>query len=139
MRLMQIHVLVGLRGDQMVVIRLSRGGTNKRPFYKIIVTDKRKPRDSGYIERLGFYNPIAVGGEEKLKINQESLAHWLKCGAKPSPRVEHLIELYKSLGTEAGKTPKKRKSAKNSAAKTEESVAQENVVVTEPEASNVTA
>lgn len=100
----------------MVVIRLSRGGTNKRPFYSILVTDKRKPRDSGYIERLGFYNPIATGGEVKLKINLDKLSRWIKCGAQPSPRVQYLIDQYQAIA-ESAPSVEKAKGKKKTVAK----------------------
>lgn len=76
----------------MVVIRLARGGAKKRPFYHIVVTDSRNPRDGSYIERLGFFNPIATGGETRLRLEQERLAYWLGVGAQPSDRVLALIK-----------------------------------------------
>ena len=75
----------------MVVIRLSRGGTNKRPFYKIVVADRRASRDGCYLERVGFFNPIATGGEKRLEINSERVNYWLDKGAKPSERVTSLL------------------------------------------------
>ena len=75
----------------MVVIRLARGGSKKRPFYNIVVTDKRKPRDSGYIERIGFFNPMARGQEVRLHLEQERVAHWQANGAQPSERVAKLL------------------------------------------------
>lgn len=75
----------------MVVIRLARGGSKKRPFYNIVVTDKRKPRDSGYIERLGYFNPMARGQEVRLHIEQERVDHWKGQGAQPSERVAKLL------------------------------------------------
>jgi len=79
----------------MVTIRLSRGGALKRPFYHIIVTDRRNRRDGRYIERLGFFNPIAVEGEEGLKIDLERADYWFSHGAKASDRVEKLIKQYR--------------------------------------------
>lgn len=80
----------------MVVIRLSRGGTNKRPFYKVVVADCRESRDGAYLERMGYFNPIAVGGEKRLDLNRERINYWLSQGAKPSARVKSLlIELDK--------------------------------------------
>ncbi len=76
----------------MVTIRLARGGAKKRPFYNIVVTDSRNRRDGRYIERLGFFNPIASGAEERLKFDRERVAHWIAQGAKPSERVTKLIE-----------------------------------------------
>ncbi|MGB0847440.1 MAG: 30S ribosomal protein S16 [Thiolinea sp.] len=75
----------------MVVIRLARGGSKKRPFYSIVVTDKRKPRDSGYIERIGYFNPMARGQEVRLHVEQERANHWRAMGAQPSDRVAKLL------------------------------------------------
>ena len=75
----------------MVVIRLSRGGAHKRPFYKVVVADSRAARDCRYIEHVGFFNPIAVGGEQRLELNREQINYWIANGAKPSLRVESLI------------------------------------------------
>ncbi|MES9992961.1 MAG: 30S ribosomal protein S16 [Candidatus Thiodiazotropha sp.] len=76
----------------MVTIRLSRTGAKKRPFYHIVVTDSRNARDGRYIERLGFFNPIAVGGEEGLRVDQARVEHWVSKGAKPSERVAALLK-----------------------------------------------
>ena len=76
----------------MVVIRLSRGGSKGRPFFNIVVADKRVRRDGRFIERLGFYNPSAKGGEETLRIAQDRLTHWLGVGAQPSLTVQRLIK-----------------------------------------------
>lgn len=76
----------------MVKIRLSRAGAKKRPFYHIVVTDSRNSRDGRYIERLGFYNPIATGGDERLRVDQERIQHWVSHGAQTSDRVARLIK-----------------------------------------------
>lgn len=76
----------------MVVIRLARGGAKKRPFYHVVVTDKRNSRDGRYIERVGYYNPIATGGETKLQLENERIEHWLKTGAQASDRVKKLLK-----------------------------------------------
>ncbi len=76
----------------MVTIRLARGGAKKRPFYHIVVTDSRMPRDGRFIERLGFFNPVATGNEVKLKIDDERYSYWLSQGAKASERVSSLIK-----------------------------------------------
>ena len=76
----------------MVVIRLSRGGAKARPFYNIVIADKRSRRDGRFIERIGFYNPLAKGGEEPLRIAQDRLTHWLGVGAQASETVERLIK-----------------------------------------------
>ena len=78
----------------MVSIRLTRGGAIKRPFYHMIVTDSRNRRDGRYIERLGFFNPVATGGEEKLRIDVDRVQHWIGQGAQPSDRVASLIKNY---------------------------------------------
>ena len=76
----------------MVVIRLSRGGSKARPFFNIVVSDKRVRRDGRFIERIGFYNPIAAGGEEGLRISQDRLNYWTGVGAQTSPTVDRLIK-----------------------------------------------
>jgi small subunit ribosomal protein S16 len=76
----------------MVIIRLARGGTTKRPFYHVVVTDRRSPRDGRYIERLGFFNPIATGGEERLRVDLGRVDHWLAQGAQSSERVADLLK-----------------------------------------------
>ena len=78
----------------MVSIRLSRGGAKKRPFYHIVATDKRNRRDGRYLERIGFFNPRATGGEESLRIDIERIDYWLGQGAKPTDTVAELIEKY---------------------------------------------
>ncbi|NGP54304.1 30S ribosomal protein S16 [Thioalkalivibrio sp. XN8] len=76
----------------MVTIRLTRGGAKKRPFYHVVVTDSRNRRDGRYIERLGFFNPIATGKAEGLKLDLERVQYWLGQGAQPSERVAKLIK-----------------------------------------------
>ena len=76
----------------MVVIRLTRGGSKKRPFYHVVVTDSRNRRDGRYIERLGFFNPVAKENEEGLRLNTDRIEHWISKGAKPSERVAALIK-----------------------------------------------
>ena len=83
----------------MVSIRLSRGGAKKRPFYHIVVTDSRNRRDGRYIERLGYFNPVAVGEERGLKVNLERVDYWLSPGAQPSDRVANLMK--QARGSEA--------------------------------------
>ena len=76
----------------MVVIRLSRGGSKARPFYNIVVADKRVRRDGRFIERIGFYNPTAKETEEGLRIVQDRLTYWQSVGAQSSPTVDRLIK-----------------------------------------------
>jgi small subunit ribosomal protein S16 len=77
----------------MVVIRLARGGAKKRPFYHVVVTDKRNKRDGRYIQRVGYYNPLAKGQEKTLNLDLESINSWISKGAQPSERVSKLIKL----------------------------------------------
>ena len=76
----------------MVVIRLARGGSKARPFFNIVVADKRLRRDGRFIERIGFYNPIARGAEESIRIAHDRLNHCVGVGAQASPTVERLIK-----------------------------------------------
>ena len=76
----------------MVVIRLSRGGSKARPFFNIVVADKRVRRDGRFIERIGFYNPIAKDTEEGLRIVQDRLTYWTGVGAQVSPTVLRLVK-----------------------------------------------
>ena len=80
----------------MVIIRLARGGSKKRPFYTIVVSDQRRQPKGKFIERLGFYNPMANESEEPIRLNQDRVEYWVKNGAKPSERVAHLIRQKKS-------------------------------------------
>ncbi|MEW8014242.1 MAG: 30S ribosomal protein S16 [Candidatus Sedimenticola endophacoides] len=76
----------------MVKIRLARTGAKKRPFYHIVVADSRQARDGRYIERVGFFNPVAVGGEERLRLDGTRVEHWISTGAQPTERVVQLIK-----------------------------------------------
>jgi small subunit ribosomal protein S16 len=76
----------------MVTIRMSRGGAKKRPFYHIVVTDCRNRRDGSYIERIGFFNPVATGGEVRLRLDNERADYWAAEGARISPRVAKLLK-----------------------------------------------
>ncbi len=80
----------------MVVIRLSRGGAKKRPFYHVVVADKRRARDSRYIERVGYFNPIASGKDVRLQLNNERVQYWISQGAQPSDRVQQLIKTFEN-------------------------------------------
>ena len=75
----------------MTVIRLTRMGRKKKPFYRIVVTDSRKKRDGGWIESIGYYNPVS--NPKQVKIDEERLKYWLSVGAKPSDRVAKLAGL----------------------------------------------
>ncbi len=107
----------------MVVIRLARGGAKKRPFYHLVVTDKHSRRDSGYIERVGYFNPSARGAEIPLSIKMERVTHWQSMGAQPSHRVALLLSKYETEGekpaAEQVKPIKKKAGAKAKAAEAE--------------------
>lgn len=75
----------------MVVIRLARGGSKKRPFYNIVVAPKQERRDGRFIERVGFYNPVASGQAESLRIALDRISYWTGVGAQLSPVVERLV------------------------------------------------
>jgi len=80
----------------MVTIRLSRGGSKARPFYHLTVTNSRSARNGRFIERIGFFNPIARGQEETLRIDNDRLAHWVAQGAQLSDRVAALVKSQKA-------------------------------------------
>ena len=80
----------------MVRIRLSRGGAKKRPFYHIVVTDQRNRRDGRYLERLGFFNPLATRPEDKLRVDVTRFDEWVGKGAQPSERVANLLQGYRA-------------------------------------------
>ena len=86
----------------MVTIRLTRGGAKKHPFYQIVVADIRSARDGRYIERIGFYNPQAKGGEIPLRVDRNRADYWVKCGAQPTDRVAQLL---KQAAREAAANP----------------------------------
>lgn len=77
----------------MVVIRLARSGGKKTPFYHVVVANSRDARDGRFIERVGYYNPMARGKETRLSLNQERIAYWTGCGAQQSERVVHLVKV----------------------------------------------
>lgn len=79
----------------MVTIRLQRGGAKKRPFYQVVVTDSRNARDGRFIERIGFFNPVARGQAERLRLDLERIDHWVSQGASTSERVSQLIKEYR--------------------------------------------
>ena len=78
----------------MVVIRLSRGGAKNRPFYNIVVADSRNPRDGRFVERVGFYNPLAKEGEEAVRIAMDRLTYWQGKGAQASDTVMRLVRKH---------------------------------------------
>lgn len=83
----------------MVTIRLSRGGAKKQPFYHIVATDSRARRDGRYIERLGYYNPVARGAATVLDVNLDRLDYWIGNGAQMSERVTKIVKGYRKEQT----------------------------------------
>lgn len=110
----------------MVTIRLARGGAKKRPFYGIMVADQRRSPRGRFIERVGFFNPRAVGGEERLRIDTDRIDYWVSKGAQPSDRVASLLKQF-AKGPEAIEAEKaklvERKKAKKAAAEKAEAEA----------------
>ena len=85
----------------MVVIRLARGGAKKSPFYQIVAADSRRARDSRFIEKSGYFNPIARGKAIRMNIDQTRVDYWLGQGAQPSDRVANLLKNIKKIGADA--------------------------------------
>lgn len=100
----------------MVVIRLSRGGSKKNPFYNVVVADSRNRRDGRFIERVGFYNPSAKAGAEGLRIDAARVSHWTSNGAQMSDTVARLAKTH-AKGPEAALAAKAKDAAKADAAK----------------------
>lgn len=115
---------LAITGRHMVKIRLARGGAKKKPFYHVVVSDERRSRDGRYIERVGFFNPVAVGGEIPLRLNVERIEYWQSQGAQASERVSHLVKHFIKNGEEQAparaEPPKSKPKAKPAAAKAEE-------------------
>ncbi|MGI9298414.1 MAG: 30S ribosomal protein S16 [Gammaproteobacteria bacterium] len=86
----------------MLVIRMSRGGAKKRPFYHIVVADRRRPRDGRFVERIGFANPVAAGKAAPANIDLERFAHWVGVGAKPSATVARLARVQRAAAQNDG-------------------------------------
>ena len=80
----------------MVVIRLARSGSKKRPFYHINVADSRSPRDGRFIERVGFFNPVARGAETEVRMDMERVEYWIARGAQPTEQAAQLIKTQKA-------------------------------------------
>ncbi|MDZ7587772.1 MAG: 30S ribosomal protein S16 [Parasphingorhabdus sp.] len=107
-----------------VAMRLSRGGSKKRPYYKIVVADVRAPRDGKFIERVGSYNPLMPkDSEERVKLDVERAKHWLSVGAQPSDRVARFLDAAGLLKREARNNPKKGELGTNAKERLEEKAA----------------
>ena len=85
----------------MVTIRLARGGAKKRPFYSIVVSDQRRQPKGRFIERIGFFNPMATNNEEKVRLDTGRVDYWISKGAKPSDRVANILKQVRREATTA--------------------------------------
>ncbi|TRD12417.1 30S ribosomal protein S16 [Erythrobacter insulae] len=104
-----------------VAIRLSRGGAKKRPYYRIVVSDERAPRDGKYLEQIGTYNPLlAKDDENRVKLNEDRAKYWLGVGAKPSDRVLRFLDAAGILEREARNNPNKGKPGEKAVERAEE-------------------
>jgi len=113
----------------MVTIRLARGGAKRRPFYGIMVADSRRSPRGRFIERVGFFNPRAIGGEERLRVDTDRVEYWISKGAQPSDRVAALLKQF-AKGPEALEAEK---------AKREEAIAAKKAAADKAEADAVKA
>ncbi|PID37404.1 MAG: 30S ribosomal protein S16 [Rhodobacterales bacterium] len=105
-------------------IRLARGGTKKRPFYRVVAADSRMPRDGRFIEKLGTYNPLLPkDSEDRVKLNMERVQYWLDQGAKPSDRVSRFLEAAGTLPKKERNNPKKAEPGEKAKERAEEKAA----------------
>ena len=109
-----------------VAIRLSRGGAKKRPYYRIVVSDTRSPRDGKYLEQIGTYNPMLPKDDEaRVKLDEDRARHWLSVGAKPSDRVLRFLDAAGIMEREARNNPKKGEPGEAAKERAEERAAKE--------------
>ncbi len=102
-------------------IRLARGGSKKRPFYRIVATDSRMPRDGRYIERLGTYSPLLPkDSEDRVKMNMERVQHWLDMGAKPTDRIARMLEAAGVLPASTRSNPQRAEPGEKARQRAEE-------------------
>ena len=107
-------------------IRLARGGSKKRPFYRIVAADSRMPRDGRFIEKLGTYNPLlAKDSEERVKMNMERVQYWLDQGAQPTDRVLRFLDAEGLMKREARNNPNKAKPGRKAQERLEEKAQKE--------------
>lgn len=105
-------------------IRLARGGSKKRPFYRVVAADSRMPRDGRFIEKLGTYNPLlAKDSEERVKLDLDRIKHWLDQGAQPTDRVSRMLEAAGVLEKKTRSNPKKATPGKKAVVRAEEKAA----------------
>ncbi|WP_373488760.1 30S ribosomal protein S16 [Blastomonas sp.] len=107
-----------------ISMRLSRGGSKKRPYYKIVVANSRAPRDGKYLEQVGIYNPLlAKDSGERVKINEERAKHWLSVGAQPTDRVARFLDVLGLKERKASVNPKKGEPGEKAKERAEEKAA----------------
>ncbi|MDD7909510.1 MULTISPECIES: 30S ribosomal protein S16 [Pseudovibrio] len=107
-------------------IRLARGGAKKRPFYRIVISDVRSPRDGRFLEVVGRYNPMLPKDDEKrVELNEERIKHWLGHGAKPTDRVHRFLDAAGILKRDARNNPNKAKLGKKAQERLDEKLAKE--------------
>ena len=105
-------------------IRLARGGSKKRPFYRIVAADSRMPRDGRFIEKLGTYNPLlAKDSEERVKMDMDRVKHWMDQGAQPTDRVSRMLEAAGVIAKKERNNPKKAVPGKKAQERVEEKAA----------------
>lgn len=109
----------------MVTIRLARTGAKKRPFYHLTVAESSVKRDGRFIERVGFFNPIATGQAQRLKVDLERVEYWMSVGAKPSERALALIKQARAHGGEMAAVEKPKPAQQQPQVKAEEAPAEE--------------
>ncbi len=123
-----------------VVLRLSRGGSKKRPYYRIVVADERSPRDGKYIEKIGNYDPrLAKDSPDRVKIDTERAKHWLSVGAQPSDRVARFLDAAGVLERAARSNPKKGELGTNAKERLEEKASKVVAAAEAAEAAKVAA
>jgi small subunit ribosomal protein S16 len=121
-------------------IRLARGGSKKRPFYRIVASDSRMPRDGRFIEKLGTYNPLLPkDSEERVKMDVERVKYWLDQGAKPTDRVARFLEAAGTLEKTERNNPEKAKPGKKAQERQEEKAAAEEAPAEEAPAEDAAA
>ncbi|GMN14297.1 30S ribosomal protein S16 [Altererythrobacter sp. MTPC7] len=109
-----------------IALRLSRGGAKKRPYYRIVAADSRKPRDGKYLEQIGTYNPLLAKDDEKrVQLNEERAKYWLGVGAQPSDRVARFLDAAGIREREARNNPNKAKPGEKATERAEEKAQKE--------------
>jgi small subunit ribosomal protein S16 len=123
-----------------VKIRLARGGTKKRPYFRVVVADERAPRDGRFIEKVGTYNPLLPGDSpERVKLDLERIKHWLSKGAQPTDRVLRFLDAAGVLKREARLNPEKAKPGKKAQERAEARAKKKEEAAAAPAAEEVAA